>query len=156
MVLVHPRNPLNIGAAARAMSNFGVHRLRLVNPYSVAFRDAKSAVGAAQLLRDAEEFETVADAIADCALVVGTTAVHNRVLQHPLRRLDPRSSSAIRKQLASQFFVALTGDEDNWNPVSAPRQFPLEVRARHPWHGYIEDHALRLVDAVGCQKVFRG
>jgi TrmH family RNA methyltransferase len=111
VVLVHPRNPLNIGAAARAMSNFGVHRLRLVNPYSVAFRDAKSAVGAAQLLRDAEEFETVADAIADCALVVGTTAVHNRVLQHPLRRLDPRSSSAIRKQLHSSRVALLFGSE---------------------------------------------
>ena len=47
MVLVSPRNPLNIGAAARAMSNFGFSTLRLVNAYDVAFREARSAVGAA-------------------------------------------------------------------------------------------------------------
>ena len=50
VVLVDARNPLNIGAAARAMSNFGLLRLRVVNPYAVAFRKAKSAVGAAVLL----------------------------------------------------------------------------------------------------------
>jgi len=49
VVLVGARNPLNIGAAARAMSNFGFLRLGVVNPYAVAFRQAKSAVGAAAL-----------------------------------------------------------------------------------------------------------
>ena len=50
VVLVSSRNPLNIGAAARAMSNFGFSRLRVVNPYEKAFRTARSAVGAAELL----------------------------------------------------------------------------------------------------------
>jgi tRNA/rRNA methyltransferase len=88
VVLVAPRNPLNIGAAARAMANFGCTRLRVVNPYEVAFREARSAVGAAPLLASAEEFPTLADAVADCALVVGTTSVGHRELQHPLRRLE--------------------------------------------------------------------
>lgn len=88
VVLVAPRNPLNIGAAARAMANFGCMRLRVVNPYEVAFRAARSAVGAAPLLASAEEFTTVAGAVADCALVVGTTSVGHRELQHPLRRLE--------------------------------------------------------------------
>ena len=88
VVLVATRNPLNIGAAARAMVNFGFTRLRVVNPYEVAFREARSAVGAAPLLASAEEFTTVAQAVADCALVVGTTAVGHRELQHPLRRLE--------------------------------------------------------------------
>jgi tRNA/rRNA methyltransferase len=88
VVLVAPRNPLNIGAAARAMANFGCTRLRVVNPYEVAYREARSAVGAAPLLASAEEFSTVADAVADCALVVGTTSVGHRELQHPLRRLE--------------------------------------------------------------------
>ena len=47
VVLVSPRNPLNIGAAARAMQNFGYEVLRVVNPYQVAFREAVSAVSAA-------------------------------------------------------------------------------------------------------------
>ena len=47
VVLVRTRNPLNMGTAARAMSNFGFSRLRLVNPYKEGFREARSAVGAA-------------------------------------------------------------------------------------------------------------
>jgi hypothetical protein len=64
---VDVRNPLNIGAAARAMSNFGFLRLRVVNPYDVAFEGARSAVGAASVLATAEKYETVAEAVADCS-----------------------------------------------------------------------------------------
>ena len=88
MVIVAPRNPLNIGAAARAMSNFGFLHLRVVNPYDVAYAEAKSAVNAAAVLEASEQFATVAEAIADCTLVVGTTAVGHRQLQHSLRRLE--------------------------------------------------------------------
>src|SRR5215470_10321699 len=88
VVLVATRNPLNIGAAARAMSNFGFERLRVVKPYEPAFREASSAVGASALLASAEHCQTVAEAVADCSLVVGTTAVRHRVLQHPVRRLE--------------------------------------------------------------------
>ena len=78
MVLVDARNPLNIGAAARAMSNFGFQHLRAVNPYDVAYEGARSAVGAAAVLASAEKYETVAEAVADCSLVVGTTAIGHR------------------------------------------------------------------------------
>lgn len=111
VVLVRPRNPLNIGAAARAMSNFGAHRLRLVNPYAVAFREARSAVGAGDVLAKAKEFKTVAEAIADCTLVIGTTAVRNRALQQPLRRLGEEAGSAIRSQLQSGRVALLFGSE---------------------------------------------
>jgi TrmH family RNA methyltransferase len=110
VVLVDARNPLNIGAAARAMSNFGVHRLRVVNPYEVAFRQARSAVGASELLAGAEEFKTVAEAVADCTLVVGTTAVGHRDLQHPLRRLEA-GARLIRKRLATNGVALLFGSE---------------------------------------------
>ncbi len=100
MVLISPRNPLNIGAAARAMSNFGFSHLRLVNPYNVAFREARSAVKAHAVLEQAREYSTVAEAVADCALVVGTTASGPRVLEHPLRRLE-LGGKLIAKKLAS-------------------------------------------------------
>jgi TrmH family RNA methyltransferase len=111
VVLVRPRNPLNIGAAARAMSNFGAHRLRLVNPFAEGFREAKSAVGASDLLTSAEEFKTVAEAVADCTLVVGTTAVRNRALQQPVRRLDEPAGVVIRQQLQSGRVALLFGSE---------------------------------------------
>ena len=111
MVLVRPRNPLNIGAAARAMSNFGARHLRLVNPYGVAFREARSAVGASALLTNAQEFNTVAEAVQDCSLVIGTTAVRDRDLQNPLRRLNDESGSAVRTALKSGPVALLFGSE---------------------------------------------
>lgn len=110
VVLVATRNPLNIGAAARAMSNFGFRRLRVVRPYEPAFREARSAVGASALLAKAEIFEGVAEAIADCSLVVGTTAVGKRTLQHTLRRLED-GARLIRKRLKSNRVALLFGSE---------------------------------------------
>lgn len=110
VVLVSTRNPLNIGAAARAMSNFGIRYLRVVNPYEAAFREARSAVGAAAVLAAAEQYETVAEAVADCALVVGTTAVRNRELQHPLRRIED-GARLIRKRIGSSRVALLFGSE---------------------------------------------
>jgi len=109
-VLVAPRNPLNIGAAARAMSNFGCPHLRLVNPYKIAFREARSAVGASRLLATATEYPGVREAVADCSLVVGTTAVRHRELQHPLQRLEI-GARLIRKKLASADVGLLFGPE---------------------------------------------
>jgi TrmH family RNA methyltransferase len=110
VVLVGTRNPLNIGAAARAMSNFGFSSLRLVQPYAAAFREARSAVGGSGVLAAAEEHKTVADAIADCTLVVGTTAVRHRNLHHPLHRLE-RGARLIRKRLGSSCAALLFGSE---------------------------------------------
>jgi TrmH family RNA methyltransferase len=110
VVLVSPRNPLNIGAAARAMSNFGVLELRLVNPYNVAFLEAKSAVKSQNILENAREFETIADAVADCSLIVGTTSIGPRALEHPLRRLET-GGRIIAKKLASAPVALLFGSE---------------------------------------------
>ncbi|HEY6269457.1 MAG TPA: TrmH family RNA methyltransferase [Candidatus Acidoferrum sp.] len=110
VVLVAPRNPLNIGAAARAMSNFGFFHLRVVNAYELAFREARSAVGAAPLLAKAEEFKTVAEAVEDCTLVVGTTAVGLRQLQHPVRHLD-QAARLLRKHLVGGLVAVLFGSE---------------------------------------------
>jgi TrmH family RNA methyltransferase len=99
IVLVDTRNPLNIGAAARAISNFGFSRLRLVHPYDVAFQNARSAVGAGKILESAQVYESVPEAISDCTLVVGTTAVGHRELHLPLRRLEA-GANIIQKHLA--------------------------------------------------------
>jgi TrmH family RNA methyltransferase len=87
VVLCQPRNPLNIGAAARAVSNFGFHHLSVVNPYDPAFREAVSAVGGAPVLKSAKLFKELSDAVRDCTLVVGATAIGHRELQHPIMTL---------------------------------------------------------------------
>ena len=110
IVLCQTRNPLNIGAAARALANFGCSSLRLVNPYDPAFREAVSAVGGAAVLQAARVFTTVAEAVADCSLVVGTTAIGNRELQHPIERLES-GASRIRAEAARSPVALLFGSE---------------------------------------------
>src|SRR5271165_6200202 len=92
------------------MSNFGFRHLRVVNPYDVAFQGARSAVGAAEVLAHAEKFETVGGSVADCSLVVGTTAVGPRDLQHSLQRLEA-GAPLIRTHLASGTCALLFGSE---------------------------------------------
>ena len=88
------------------MSNLGFLRLRVVNPYEASFREARSAVGAAPLLARAEEYSSVAEAVADCSLVIGTTATENRKLHHPMRLLAD-AAPVIHKRLRAAGRVAL-------------------------------------------------
>ncbi|WP_103001345.1 TrmJ/YjtD family RNA methyltransferase [Sphingobium sp. SA916] len=85
IVLVRPQLGENIGKAARAMLNFGLTQMRLVSP-----RDGwpnpdagPSAAGADVVLDKAEVFESLADAVADCAHVYATT-VRKRGVTKPV------------------------------------------------------------------------
>jgi len=100
VVLARARNPSNIGAVARAMHDLGYADLRVVNEFAVPFAAAKSAVDAAVVLQAAGEFKGVAEAVADCTLVIGTTAVGERVLEHPLHTLA-EAAPRVRAHLAS-------------------------------------------------------
>ncbi len=110
VVLVSPRNPLNIGAAARAMSNFGFTDLRLVNPYDVAFREAVSAVKSHYILESAKVFPKLVEAVADCSLVVGTTSLGRRDLHAPLHRLEA-AARLIKRQPPTGRVALLFGSE---------------------------------------------
>lgn len=72
IVLVRPRDPNNIGAAARAMKNFGFTDLAVVAPYPPVWDEAVAAVNATDVLTGARVCASLAEAIADCNLVVGT------------------------------------------------------------------------------------
>lgn len=76
VVLVEPQLGENIGSAARAMANFGLSRLRIVNPRDgwPNERARWLASGADRVIDGAEVFETVGTAIADCSFVLATTA----------------------------------------------------------------------------------
>src|SRR5215472_7347571 len=93
------------------MSNFGALRLCVVNPFELAFREARSAVGpASKILASAEVFTSLKDAIADCGLVVGTTAIQHRDLQHPARHVAD-GASFIRRALTSTPVAIIFGPE---------------------------------------------
>ena len=88
VVLVGARNPQNIGAAARALHDFGFSDLRIVNdfaaPFEAAQLEAKSAVAASSVMQNARRFDSLAEAIAGCHLVVCTTAIGQRELTQPV------------------------------------------------------------------------
>lgn len=88
VVLVSPRNPVNIGAAGRAMANFGFGDLRLVEAYRVAAEEARGGPHAGQVLKDSRDFPNLADAIADATLVVGTTSDIRRDVKLEIKRLE--------------------------------------------------------------------
>jgi TrmH family RNA methyltransferase len=88
VVLVSPRNPLNIGAVARAMANFGLMQMSVVAPYESHWREARSAVGAPELLKNARETASLADAIRNCSLVLGTGTLTHRKAEQPIVPLD--------------------------------------------------------------------
>jgi tRNA/rRNA methyltransferase len=100
VVLVCPRNPLNIGAVARAMANFGFSHLTAVSPYEPHWREARSAVGSAELLQSARESAALADAVGDCTLVLGTGTLTHRKPEQPvvqLHKLGPHLAPALQQ-----------------------------------------------------------
>ena len=106
VVLVSPRNPLNIGAAARAMANFGFAHLAVVAPYEPHWGEAKSAIGADELLQSARITERLTDAVADCTLVVGTGSLQHRKPEQPVIPL-PDLVPLIQKEIARGGRIAL-------------------------------------------------
>jgi len=95
------------------MSNFGFQALRLVAPWEPSFREASSAVGADEVMQNATIHAGIAEAVADCALVVGTTAIGERELQHPLQMLaegaEQMRNTAITAPVALLFGSEKTG-----------------------------------------------
>ena len=106
VVLVRARNPNNIGAVARAMRDFGFSALRLVSDFPIALSEARSAVDASEVLAGAQEYASLAAAVANCHLVVGTTAVGKRTQEHPLYTVAD-GSGLLRAALADGRRVAL-------------------------------------------------
>jgi tRNA/rRNA methyltransferase len=109
VVLIGTRNPLNMGAVARAMSNFGFSDLAVVRPYDPAFREAQSAAGGTSVLRQAVLYQSIAEAVADCDLVVGTASVGQRTPLLPFHNLE-QAARRIRR-LASGRVALLFGSE---------------------------------------------
>lgn len=83
VILVETSHPGNIGGVARAMKNMGLKQLRLVNPNQEPWTDALArAADAIDVLQQANIYPTLAEAINDCAVVMGTSA-RNRHLAWP-------------------------------------------------------------------------
>ncbi|MEM9138878.1 MAG: TrmH family RNA methyltransferase [Pseudomonadota bacterium] len=100
-VLVRPQMGENIGAAARAMWNFGLRRMHLVAPRDGWPNPAASAMasGAGGLLDEAQVFESAAEAVADASVIYATTA---RPREMTKRVLSPEAAMAEARALAAK------------------------------------------------------
>lgn len=106
MVLVSPRNPLNIGAVARAMANFGFAHLFVVAPHEPHWREARSAVGAETLLERALVAPSLAVAVAAGTLVIGTGTLAYRKPEQAVVAL-PDLAPLVQRELARGGRVSL-------------------------------------------------
>jgi tRNA/rRNA methyltransferase len=108
-ILARPRNPNNIGAVARAMANFGLRDLVLADPYAPVWQEARSAVGAVGILRQARAL-SLPEAIREASLVLGTCGAPRR-LQRSLVSL-PRLGEFLEERLpAGGRLAVLFGNE---------------------------------------------
>ncbi len=111
MVMVNTSHPGNIGAAARAMKNMGLSRLYLVDPKEYPAEKAVwRAAGALDVLDKVVVVSTLEEAIADCALVVGTSARGRRI---PWPMLSPREcGERVAEEAVSHEIAVVFGRED--------------------------------------------
>jgi tRNA/rRNA methyltransferase len=147
-VLVRPRNPLNLGAAARALRCAGIGRWSIVDPRTLDFEAARRvAVHAEEMLDRPRICKTLGEALAGCALSVGTTARERkeRTLLTPreaARRLleargpaavvfgDERSGLTAQEVDAVDLLATIPGSEEqpSWNLAQAIAIFAYELR----------------------------
>ena len=105
IVLVNTSDCRNIGSAARAMKTMGLSNLVLVDPVEMPNGQAQAlAAGATDVLANATVVSTLEEAIAECGLVVGTSA-RSRTLPWPM--LEPRGCGEKLIEEANNFPVAL-------------------------------------------------
>jgi len=97
IVLVEPRDSGNVGAAARAMKNFGFTDLVIAGGSTERTDDVSAwwAVGANDIVESAKRVPTLADALTDCHLTVATTAVRGR---HVFEQLTPSDVAALAQE----------------------------------------------------------
>ena len=114
VVLVEPQLGENIGAAARAMANFGLSRLRIVKPRQAWPNDKARmmAAGADRVLDEAELFDTLEAAIADCSFVFATTARAHDQAKRVIGPADAAAEAAPRIG-AGETVAVLFGRERN-------------------------------------------
>lgn len=111
VVLVNTSHTGNIGSTARAMKTMGLNELYLVDPVQPPDGQASAlAAGAGDVLANAKTVSTLSEAIADCGLVVGTSA-RSRTLSWPM--LNPRECGRKAAAEVDNYPVAIVFGREN-------------------------------------------
>mgnify|MGYP006197751741 CR=1 FL=1 len=115
IILVQPQESGNVGAAARAMKNFGFTDLWIVGEREKHAVDEKSswwAMGADDVLATITRVDSLADAFADCTMTVATTAVRSRQVSE---QLAPEEVARLaHEELADEDRIAIVFGREKW------------------------------------------
>ncbi|WP_409526327.1 RNA methyltransferase [Nitrincola sp. MINF-07-Sa-05] len=135
IVLINTFHPGNIGAAARAMKNMGLSQLVLVDPRVFPDPEATSrAAGAKDLLEQAQVVSTLEEAIADCHLVIGTSA-RERTFDLPLLDIESAAASIVEESHGGQIAI-LFGREtmglNNQEMLACNRHLYIDANPEYP------------------------
>jgi tRNA/rRNA methyltransferase len=110
IVLVRPRNPLNIAASARAAKNFGFHDFAVVAPHGPVWSEAITK--APNWLQQARVFDSLGDAIGDCNWVIGTSSLSRRKVAEKSTVLSLEGLAArLRKERRRDRIALVFGSE---------------------------------------------
>ena len=135
VVLSHPSHPGNVGAAARAMKTMGLADLRVVRPRRALDAEARAlAAGGADVLESSRRFETLAEALADCALAVGFSA-RGRDLSLPadtVREAAPALVAATREGRVALVFGNETSGLSNEELGHCQRLATIPASSHYP------------------------
>ena len=135
IVLVETFHPGNIGAAARALKNMGLSQLWLVNPRDFPSDEALSrAAGATDLLESARVVHSLDEAIADCQLIIGTSA-RERAYDLPLQDLETAAEQIWQESQTGEIAI-LFGREttglNNKEMLMCNRHLFIEANPEYP------------------------
>jgi TrmH family RNA methyltransferase len=134
VVLVRPRNPLNVGACARAMANFGHSELIVLDPYEPVWQETRSAPDAEEVVLKAKAVSSWKEAVADSSLVIGTSSFHQRVIEHAVLEL-PNVNRYLASFPACEGVTLVFGSErsgisnDELAQCQAVVRIPTELRS---------------------------
>jgi TrmH family RNA methyltransferase len=155
IVMVEPLEAGNVGAAARAMKNFGFTDLWITGSKDPRTDDVSGwwAVGAADVLQNATRVATLEEALVDCHLAVATTAVRGRQV---LEQLTPHEVARLAEEtLSDEHRLAIVFGREKWGLSSAEVMLCQRTASIPTWPEFPTMNLAQSV-AIFCYELGKG
>jgi len=132
IVLVRTSHPGNIGAAARAMKTMGLRQLCLVSPKIFPSLEATArATSAEDLLQEAKVYSTLAEAVSDCGMVIGTSGRSRHI---PWPEHTPRGAATLALSQVVPVAIVFGNESTGLSNVELDQCHALLRIPTHPEH----------------------
>ncbi|HUP60391.1 MAG TPA: RNA methyltransferase [Thermoanaerobaculia bacterium] len=155
IILVEPQDAGNVGAAARAMKNFGFTDLWIVGSAEERVDNVSSwwAVGAIDVVNAAKRVATLEEALVDCHLTIATTAVRGRKVYDELAPAD--LARLAEETLADEQRIALVFGREKWGLTGKEVMLCQRTASIPTWPGFPTMNLAQSV-AIFCYELGKG